>query len=358
MRRLILNALSSLIILASISSLSLPHAFSEELEYYEPDTSIIRNVAVSCEVCGEPVAETDTHKKSRRPLLDSSHEYVTYRFDSVARWIDGFFGDQRTDLESAHSFIRVRQNNTWQEGEPFHDSVSVRAKLRLPRLKERLNLIIADEQDDEDINQSNSIDDIARSESGNEEIALQYQAKKKKRHEVDYKLGLRSGTEVRLGARLRREWLSSGNILARVTETAYWQDTRGFGSRSVFDIDYVPSDDRLLRWSNRLDFTEDTLGTPWRSRLLYNTILDKKQGLAYYLQSEGETRPDYLTTSYGPGILYRINLFKRWLFFEVEPVYSWRRAEVEDSRKGVAAITARVEVVFSEKHKQPHYPVN
>jgi len=306
----------------------------------------------------ESAVHANSKKTPSRSALDSSHEYITYQLDAVARWVDGFFGEQRTDLESAHSFIRVRHNNTWQEGEAYKDAITVRAKIRLPRLKDRLNLVFSDELEDEEEDASNSIDAIERVSSGEEEVALQFQAKKKARYELDYKIGFRSGSELRVGARLRREWVNSSRVLTRFTQNIFWQDTRGFGSRSLVDIDYVPSETQLLRWSNRFDFAEDTLGVPWRSRLLHSTILNEKQGLAYYIQAEGETRPRYLTTNYGPGIVYRVNLLKKWLFFELEPSYSWRRAEIDDSRKGVSAITARIEVVFSESHKQPVYPVN
>ena len=67
------------------------------------------------------------------------------------------------------------------------------------------------------------------------------------------------------------------------------------------------------------------------------------------LRVNGETRPDELTTSYGLGMLYRLNFLREWLFAEFEPSFAWRRDEPEDSRQGVFKMIFRLEIALEEK---------
>ncbi|NNL11001.1 MAG: hypothetical protein HKO84_04505, partial [Pseudomonadales bacterium] len=64
-----------------------------------------------------------------------------------------------------------------------------------------------------------------------------------------------------------------------------------------------------------------------------------------------DTRPAYRTMNYGPGMLYRINIWKKWLFFEFEPTYRWTREPETFKHEGVASVFFRLEVMFSEKHR-------
>ena len=314
--------------------------------YAEPN--ILAVELSECESC----ANSSVSGQEKRPLLDSSHQYITHRFDSVARWLDGFFGEARIDQESAHSFVRIRHDNIWQDNSDYHNKIRIRGKLRLPQAKHRLKLVFSGEDDDSDLSRSQTLDSRVTDDNAQQEIALEYTAKNKKRFKLDYRVGFHSGSELRAGVRVRDEWLLHENILSRLSNEIFWQDTRGFGNRTIVDLDYTPSNHQLIRWSSRVDYTEDTLGVPWQSTLSFSHIINKKRALLYYFQSEGETRPNYLTQSYGPGVLYRVNLFKRWFFLEFEPSYFWLRTEVSDRRKGNAAFTFRIEVVFSEKHAE------
>lgn len=308
-----------------------------------------------CTVCDNCSDEPD-EEVVRRSLLDTSHGYVTGRFDSFARWLDGFFGKPGSDSERAYSFVRLRYDTLWEEGGGTAGRVRVRGRVRLPLLNEKLKLVFSDEEEEQAAVSEQSLEDVDIEDRNREEVALEYSVEEQRRFSLDYRLGMRSGNEIRTGIRMRYKKPLTKNVSAKVTEDIFWQDTRGFGSRTIIDFDYNPRQHQLLRWSSRLDYTEDREGVPWTSILSMNRALDQERVVAYYFRADGETRPDYLTTSYGPGILYRINVWKKWLFFELEPTYSWRKSFDDSRRRGVAAATFRVEVVFSEEHTEIQYP--
>ncbi len=167
---------------------------------------------------------------------------------------------------------------------------------------------------------------------------------------------MRSGNELRTGVRMRYARPLGKKNLVRFTENLYWQDERGYGTKTVIDLDHALNERQLLRWSNRFDFTEDTVGLPWRSVFSFNQIFKQNHGVAYYIRIDGETRPDYLTTSYGPGFLYRINFWKKWFFLEFEPNYLWKRLPESNKHEGIAGATFRFGVLFSEGHHERSYP--
>ena len=287
-------------------------------------------------------------------MFDQSHSYVTARLDSLARWIDGYFGVARTDIETAHSFVRVRYENLWEESGETADNIRVRGKVNLPLLDERLKLVFFDE--DEDLLAQESLEELGEEQENSGGVGLQYNIAERQKFRIDYQLGLRSGRQLRTGVRARYTLPISDRGLLRLTENIYWQDTRGFGSITTLEADYSLNEHQLIRWINRFDFGEESSGVPWQSVLSLSHVFKENHAVAYYFRASGDTRPDYITTDYGPGFLYRINLWKKWFYVEFEPNYLWRRLPETNKHEGVLGATIRFEVLFSEDYRQAAYP--
>lgn len=317
-------------------------AFAQELSPTS-DQNTSCELCKACDTCNViegPVAPN-------KSVFNSSHSFVTGRFDLVAKWFDGFFGNVRSDRESAHSIVRLHFDNTWRESSSHRDELKIRGKVRLPNATNRLNLVFSGESDDSDVDEQRP---VLEGEDNQEEISLQLETNRNSKVRIDYRLGVRSGSEIRVRSKARYELPLDERWLLRLSEELFWQDTRGFGSRSQFDLDYVFHDKKLLRWHNRFDFTEYSEGIDWFSNVSLNRIINNEQAIALFLNVDGITRPDYLVQNYGPGILYRVKLGKKWFFAELEPRYTWVREALEDDRKGRASIVLRFEIVFSKKH--------
>jgi len=275
---------------------------------------------------------------------------MTNRFDGIARWFDNFFGDKQRERESAHSIVRLAYRQTFFEGGEQADKLRLRGKVRLPKLSRRVNLIFSDDEDDFRQQAGNNNKTFADEES--QSIALQLDVRRESAFKLDHRIGLRSGNELRVGSRARYHKVFAERWKAGISEELYWQDTKGFASRTITDIDYVHDPERLTRWRTHYDYGEKTRGVEWHTRLSFSRALGDDRAISYYLRTFGVTRPDYLTRSYGPGLVYRQNFLKSWLFWEIEPQYSWVRAEVDDRGEGIASLTLRLEAVFSKKYLQ------
>ena len=72
----------------------------------------------------------------------------------------------RLYIETAHSFVRVRYDNLWEESGETANNIRVRGKVNLPLLDERLKLVFFDE--DEDLLAQESLEELGE-EQDNEE---------------------------------------------------------------------------------------------------------------------------------------------------------------------------------------------
>jgi len=285
---------------------------------------------------------SDCEDETSTLWLDRSHTYVSNKADDMAQWMDRFFGVRRAELEAANSTLRLQLGYNWDEQESSTD-IRLRGKLYLPRISERVSLVFNDE--DQANLEAGSLDQIVRNQDDSNSVALEYNLTDHPERRLDIRLGLRDIYKLKTGLRYRYLDPYGDNTLGRYIEELYFIDGEGFGSLTRLEFDHLLSPYRLVRWSNRFRFSEDTHGVDWGTKLSLNTRAGEKTAVSYYAFYNGETRPQ-LITDYGLGLNYRQNFFRQWLFYEVEPTYSWRRESVEVNREGVLGIALRLELVL------------
>ncbi|MFO7551843.1 MAG: hypothetical protein R6W80_10575 [Haliea sp.] len=287
-------------------------------------------------------AEAEDDAGPDRPWLDESHDYVSDQADNLAAWMDSFFGVNRVDEEAPYSTLRLRVEPEWDQMDGWDTGLSLRGKVHLPKLNKRVSLLFSD--DDE---RTGSDDLLIDRQNAPDDIALQITGRERKNDRIDFKLGLRSTLHPKMSVRYRYEKPLSESVIGRFSQEALYRTDDGFASETRGDLDTILSEDRVLQWHNRLQWFEDEPGVFWNTGLSLNRRLSNDRVLGYYLAIAGATEPGYYTRSYGFGLRYRQNIFRKWLFAELQPSYFWRRDEFEDRREGSAAILLRLEAVFT-----------
>lgn len=306
-----------------------------------------------------PATSQEAEDEDKQGWMDSSHLFVTRQSDSMVRWLDGFFGTPRSDLESAQSFLRLKLDHEWDEEEDNDLGFRVRGKVVLPRISERVGLIFSDENGDAS-GQNDAIDQALSDSNPKNDVALQYTSFDEERSRLDFKLGFRSSLKLKLAARYRYEQPLPKQVLGRFVEELYFRDGEGFGTFTTIEFDRPLSGEKFVRWSSRFDWGEKTRGVEWTSFVSLSRKINDRSAIAYFVNFEGDTRPNELTRGYGLGATYRRNFLRKWLFFELEPAYVWRRNMLDppegviyddpvfSDRDGVARFTARLEILFGE----------
>ena len=72
----------------------------------------------------------------------------------------------------------------------------------------------------------------------------------------------------------------------------------------------------------------------------------------------GVTEPESFTKNYKIGFLFRRQIYRDFLFMELQPAYNYRRRNVDEQRQGVWSIVFKFEIALEKdlrrkKKKKP-----
>lgn len=293
-------------------------------------------------------AEPEESDNDPSNWVDASHHYAIDQAQALTEWMDSFFGDPNYDVEVPESLVRLTSINSWKEDEDFKSKLKVRGKLQLPRLSERLNLVFNAEDSDLLNDDKSDSDDT---------VGFLYKVAEKKRSRIDLTLGI-NWNELRPGVRYRNQGPISERYRYRYTQRVEYENDEGFYSTGQVNLDHALADDKLVRWSNRAIYGEETDGVEWRSKLsfrhrLTHSIQEPQLVASYFATVKGVTDPSY-TKNYRLGVLLRRQVYRKFLFVELEPSYNWRK-KYEEERNGEWAIVVRFEIALSRDLRESRW---
>jgi hypothetical protein len=275
--------------------------------------------------------------------VDSSHAYATDQVLALTSWMDDFFGDPTYDLEKPDSLVRLEWQHSWDEEDDKKARVRLRGKLHMPKISKRLNLLFSGEDGD-------TLGADERKEN-NDLIGVQYSLGELQRSRVD--LTLEAGTwDLRPGVRYRNQGPISEQAGYRFTQRLEYKNDEGFYATSELNLDRVLDENSLLRWNNRIIYGEETEGVEWRTQLSLGQRqrpMHKKHQLVigYFGSIEGVTDPNYIE-NYRLGVVFRRQVYRPFIFAELEPSYNLRRDFAGQSLSGAWNIIVRIELVLSQ----------
>lgn len=279
--------------------------------------------------------------------LDRSYSYLNERLCAPAVWFDGFFGDPRSLEENpVNSFIRVRSALGWDQGGGADAGLQVRANLVLPRLSDRVRLLVAKDEDvSGDGLSALGLDD----DNNNTRLGLRFIVGDGLTglSDLDATIRVKSGSlNPRLSSRYRIARPVGETAVIRGTQTVFWEHVEGWGTQSRVDLEWVPRPDRLVRWTTRGTLSEASSGVDWRSLFLVYQQLDRKTALRLDAGAEGDTRPKAVVDEYFVALRLRRQFLRPWLFFEVQPERAWPRDALTSKRRGDWRLALTLEVQF------------
>jgi len=291
-----------------------------------------------------PSANESAQNDPNHAWVDDRYAAFTNQADKLAAWIDGFFSDSRAVEDSATSLVRIRPEYGWDDdgGSDWH--VRVNGRLYLPATRERLSLVFMGEEGGFE----ETFYDPGLTSDGDSAVGIQYQVRNEARSKFDLTAGIKSHLKGKLGARYVYLLPLTDVNRIRLSEEVFWIGGDGFGTLTRADFDRVIDENTLIRWANKAIYSEDSNGVEWTTTLGWAKRLKEKRAVRAYVFTKGETSPRYVK-SYGVGTSYRRRFLRRWLYWEVEPYYEWRKNEAGDNREGVFGTDFRIEVVLGSR---------
>ena len=293
--------------------------------------------------------------------VDRTHSWVERGLFDTVVWFDRFFGDDRVVIAVwPESYLRWKSEFRWDQEEHFAFRSTVRASLRLPRLKDRWHLIFSSES-------RGDPNAIIPEDPGNPGLDIGSQGRTgstelvydifRTPHSI---LDAGGGVQLKIppNAFVRTRYQHARpvgfNTLGRFTATAYWDAQDGPGESNQLDFERWLAPPTLLRWSNSFTIEEKNKdsGWGWGTELSLLHKLSPKSAITFSGGASGSTRPAWIAQNYQILARYRRNVWRKWLFLEGEPEIQWPRQE-DGSRKPVWGATLRVEILFIGAEPNP-----
>jgi hypothetical protein len=358
--RLIFPALAAVLLLSLVTGASLaaaPPAASGSAA--TDNTAAMDNTAATDNAAGtDNTLATDNAVVPVTPAADNgwvdrTHSRVERNLFSTAVWFDRFFGDDRmVATERPASFLRWKSELQWDEEEHYSLRGTVRASVRLPRMKDRWHLMISSESrgdpnaiiPEDPGNPALDIGSRGRVSS----TELVYDLFRTTRSILDVGAGVRVKIPPDAFVRTRFQYARpiALGILGRFTATAYWDALDGLGESNQVDLERWLAQPTLLRWSNSFEIKEKDNGWTWGTDLSLLHKLSPKSAITFAAGVSGSTQPAWIAMNYRVLTRYRRNVWRNWLFLEGEPYIRWPRME-DGSRNPVWGATLRMEVLFA-----------
>ena len=289
-------------------------------------------------------------------LLDTTQVTIEQVVYSTSRWFDGLFG--QSNVECAGNVTRgyVSLGTRWDERDGAKVRARFRARVALPAISRRANLIVGRGDADRFI------------EGTDDENIQTLPDRFNDFGEQDFLLGLgyarggglRKGWDLGIGVKLslppdpyvRARYhvnpVVSGRWLWRMTPQLFWQETRGWGVSLTNSVDFAISPEWMLRsWSSMVE-DEVSEGLDWTQKFTAYHNVSPRSAVAYSIYAVGETDRDVPIKDAGFEVRFRRRILREWFFVELLTSLSYPRDFLEERRERNIGIGIEFEMQFGE----------
>jgi len=285
-------------------------------------------------------AQIGTNEKTadtRKVVYQSAVEF--------ANWFDSFFG-QSEELEDADfDYLRFRNDFIFREGESPRYRPKIKAKVRLPQLSNRVSLIVSNEPKDDKTYEGDGSNLETTSDRINDtSAAINYESDVYSLSKFDFRVGLGSGLKPFSFARHTLQAYKSETLTIKNYNYLIWKEEDGLGLSTKWKLSKVISPKRLFRWGYFFLRAEKTRGNEWSTGVAIVDQLADEKWIAYQLGANGESELDWDVTEYRLSLRYRMKTEIDWLFFEIEPAYSYVKTIEQPEGGFVPSIKFRFEI--------------
>ncbi len=276
--------------------------------------------------------------------VDYYHETISKGVLRMANRIDQFFADDRILEESDKTQLRMTSSVRYEDGKNLTMRVSLKGRLVMPYLQERLQLFVDTDGRERDIK-----DELRETSEVSEDdkslfTGVRYVTRETRRSRVSVDGGLRwRGGPVPFARVRGRRTLTFDHWAVRFTQLFFWFEDRGFGERTTIDFDRWLDDVHFFRASPSATWSEVSEGVDLRQTFTVFHFMSSDTMVGFDLDVQGHTRPTAKVDKYEATFRWRQRSHRDWMFFEVAPGLSFpRRNDFELT----PILTLKLEVLF------------
>ncbi len=286
--------------------------------------------------------------------VDTSHAGLERGILEQVVRLDNFFGNVRAEnRQQTRYLVRWRTSLRVDDRGKVSPGMAVRANLQLSNLDERLRLVVAEEDEREQspggLPQDPGSPGFYRSSASARitNTELRYTLFQTPALNLFLGVGMRVSFSPEAFVRSRFQYTQKldERSLVRYTETLFLKDLQVPGQTAEIEAERQLAAGTLLRWGNSATASSEIRGVEWGSELslireLPSNAVTTLAGGLFGRSSSGNGVDTFRLLA-----RYRQNIFRDWLFYELEPELFWPR-DGTGRYPTRFAFTVRLEVMF------------
>ena len=292
-------------------------------------------------------------------MLERMRRRLTVTTCASSAWLDSLGGDQFRYDQYRATYGTISAGALWSDYDGFDPRLRFRVRLQLPQWDERISAFAGRVGEEEYISDTEGdfralpTRQFGTLEDESVLVGLGYSSPERTGNDFDAGVGVRVDLPFDLYARARYEIVRAfgEHYVLTARETVFWQNSEGFGTTTRVYLDRALSDTLLLRWANLGKYTEETIGLEWLTQLTLFQSLNDRTGIAWQLQTEGETDNEVQLTRHSVRLIWRRQLTWDWLFLELRGGVSWPRRKLTEDREASPEIGVALEMEFGNRPK-------
>jgi len=263
----------------------------------------------------------------------------------TAAKLDSFFGDPRAIEEDyTETYVRLQMGITQSRLNDTEWTSRAYAKVPLPRLSHRLNIFVSGGEEDQSV--AATPEESLKQTEKSSTLGVQYVLDETARG----RWSLTGSIDPNVKLRYRYLKPLNNGWYTRYTQTFYWDQDKDIGVQLRGDLERIIAPETLFRLTADADYWDSETGINWLvgGALLHR--LTPRSAVAVDISAVGVSEPTWETTDYRAGLRFRRNVFRSWLFYEIEPALRWTQDPLiaTDRMTFDPAITFRLEVQFGK----------
>ena len=273
----------------------------------------------------------------------------TDTMDFTVKQLDGLFenSDALGASERKEARAEGRVQLAWEprSGMLSDTDLRFRIRVRLPALKERVDLLLSDNEDETQTNTIRAARETGNNNRDRTTIALRFRPDQDSHY--SFRIGAGRRDQLYGMARYRDAFAFSKQWAMLYDAELYYYTRDRLGAEFGAAFQYEINKKHLVRQNNRFYFRDETDDWLWRHEVHHLFSVDKHNAIIPHIMVEGLSQPNYRVEEVYAGFRWRNNTLRDWLFFEVEPFVLWLREEDFKTSYGAAL---RVEAYYGNSN--------
>ena len=299
----------------------------------------------------EPVTESPGYISRSVNYLLTQHRNISSEVSLMARQIDAYLAGDQALAEDNESYIRVRVAEQSIEGGKWNPENDFKFRLDLPATKRRYRLLLAYRPDENKSLADRTQPSVAAQPDRGDKSLIAGAVHSVKNEAKHWEARALAGIKVRwpldpfVRVDGKREIQLDADWQLRIRAGAGWFLSSGYGADNSWDFDRILAPKLLFRAGTAFQWlqTNDTLefAEVWD---VFHT-LDDRHLLDYQIGALGTSGYHPHMDKYYASIIYRQDLYRKFLFLNVIPEVAYPR---EKDFAATVSFTVGIEIFFNQ----------